>query len=147
MADGVQITEGSGATIAADEISSAKYQRIKAVHGADGVNDGDTSYANPFPVRQGQALTNEDLVTIAFGSVTGSFASCALSNVATSTTIMIWNDTDANMLFNFDNGASAELIVPARAARVVPVKAGASQLYIKYASAPTVGNVYLEVRK
>lgn len=147
MADYVQITEGSGASIAADEIVGVKFQRVKTVHGADGTNDGDTSYANPFPVRQGQVLTTEDLVTIAYGTLSSSFASCGLSNVATSTLIDIWNDTDANVLFNFDNGANAEFIVPARAARSVPVKAGATQLYTKYASAPTAGNVYFEVRK
>lgn len=147
MADYVQITEGSGASIAADEIVGVKFQRVKTVHGADGTNDGDTSYANPFPVRQGQCLTNEDLVTIAYGSVGSSFTACSLANIATSTTINIWNDTDANLYFNFDNGANPELIVPARAARLIPIKTGSSELYMKYASAPTTGNVYFEVRK
>lgn len=147
MADNVDITQGSGTTIAADEISGVKFQRIKLVHGANGVNDGDSEYANPFPVRQGQALTTEDMVTIAFGAVGSSFTTCGLSNVATSTVVSIWNDTDANLLFNFDNGANTEFIIPARAARSIQVKAGASQLYMKYQSAPTVGNVYFEVRK
>ena len=39
-----------------------KYQRVKLVHGADGVNDGDVSTANPFPVglrdTSGNALTS-----------------------------------------------------------------------------------------
>lgn len=50
MADNVAITPGSGDSIAADDISGAKYQRIKIIHGADGVNDGDVSSANPLPV-------------------------------------------------------------------------------------------------
>ncbi len=41
MADNVAITAGSGTTVGADEISSVKYQRVKLIQGADGVNDGD----------------------------------------------------------------------------------------------------------
>ena len=50
MADNVDITPGTGATVAADLISSALHQRIKITVGADGVNDGDVSSANPLPV-------------------------------------------------------------------------------------------------
>lgn len=50
MADGVQVTPGSGATVAADEISGQQYQRVKLTHGADGVNDGDVSRINGLPV-------------------------------------------------------------------------------------------------
>lgn len=56
MADNVSITEGSGTTIAADEISGAKYQRIKLVHGADGTNDGDVSSVNGLPTQVVAAL-------------------------------------------------------------------------------------------
>lgn len=51
MADNFTVTPGVGKTIAADEISTVYYQRIKLIHGADGVNDGDVSTANPFPIR------------------------------------------------------------------------------------------------
>ena len=51
MADNVTLNAGSGGdTIAADDISSAKYQRIKVIHGIDGTNDGDTAITNPLPV-------------------------------------------------------------------------------------------------
>lgn len=50
MADNVAITAGTGTDIAADEISSVKYQRVKVVLGADGVNDGDVASGNPLPV-------------------------------------------------------------------------------------------------
>lgn len=51
MADNVTLNAGSGGdTIAADEISGAKYQRIKLVHGPDGTNEGDVSTVNPLPV-------------------------------------------------------------------------------------------------
>ena len=50
MADNVDITQGSGTTIAADDIAGVKHQRVKVVIGADGVNDGDVSASNPIPV-------------------------------------------------------------------------------------------------
>jgi hypothetical protein len=51
MADNVGITPGSGATAASDDIGGVQYQRIKLVHGADGVNDGDVSSVNGLPVK------------------------------------------------------------------------------------------------
>lgn len=49
MADDIALPATSG-TVAADEISSVKYQRVKLIHGADGVNAGDVATTNPFPV-------------------------------------------------------------------------------------------------
>jgi len=52
MADNIQLNTGLGGDVlAADEISGAKYQRVKLIHGADGVNDGDAANTNPFPVK------------------------------------------------------------------------------------------------
>lgn len=50
MADNVNITPGTGATVAADDIGGALYQRVKVVIGADGVNNGDVSTSNKLPV-------------------------------------------------------------------------------------------------
>jgi hypothetical protein len=51
MADNTILNLGSGGdTIATDDISGVKYQRVKLIHGADGVNDGDVSETNPYPV-------------------------------------------------------------------------------------------------
>ena len=52
MADNttVPIPATTGDTIAADDIGGVKYQRIKMILGADGVNDGDVSSSNPVPI-------------------------------------------------------------------------------------------------
>ena len=50
MADNIGYTPGAGAIIAADDVGGALLQRIKVVVGADGVNDGDVSLANPMPI-------------------------------------------------------------------------------------------------
>lgn len=61
MADNVTLNSMSGGSIvAADDISSVFYQRVKVAHGADG-SATDTSSASPLPVRQAGAtatLTN-----------------------------------------------------------------------------------------
>jgi hypothetical protein len=52
MTDNVTLNPGSsGAIIGADNISDVMFQRVKIVTGNDGVNDGDTSTTNPFPVQ------------------------------------------------------------------------------------------------
>jgi hypothetical protein len=50
MADNVGYTPGSGASIAADDISGNLHQRVKITLGADGVSNGDLSSSNPLPI-------------------------------------------------------------------------------------------------
>lgn len=49
MADEV-LLPGTGEAVAADEIAGRKFQRMKLIHGDDGVNAGDVSLNNPLPV-------------------------------------------------------------------------------------------------
>jgi hypothetical protein len=52
MADNTQlpIPTTAGDVIASDEIGGVKFQRVKFILGANGVNDGPVSFANPLPV-------------------------------------------------------------------------------------------------
>ena len=51
MTDNTVLNAGSGGdTYGSDDIGGVKYQRVKLIQGADGTNDGDTSFTNPFPV-------------------------------------------------------------------------------------------------
>ena len=50
MADNVGYTPGSGATIAADDIGGVLYQRVKMIHGVDGVAH-ETADNNPLPIK------------------------------------------------------------------------------------------------
>lgn len=57
MADNTTLNVGTaGDVIATDDISGVKFQRIKLIHGADGVNAGDVSKANPLPVQAREAF-------------------------------------------------------------------------------------------
>ena len=60
MADNIDVTPGTGKTVAADEIAGALHQRVKITVGADGTNDGDVSSANPLPITDS---ANEALLT------------------------------------------------------------------------------------
>ena len=51
MADNVGWSEGSGKTLAADDVAGVMYPRTKIALGADGVSDGDVSASNPMPVQ------------------------------------------------------------------------------------------------
>jgi hypothetical protein len=63
MADNVTVTEGTGTTIAADEIAGVKHQRVKIQHGADG-SATDVSSASPLPISDaGGSLTVDGTVT------------------------------------------------------------------------------------
>ena len=64
MADNVGYTPGSGAIVAADDISGVLYQRIKPVVGVDGVAV-DVSSASPMPVSDITAEeTRQDMVLL-----------------------------------------------------------------------------------
>jgi hypothetical protein len=52
MVDNTILNLGVGGDIiATDDIGAVKFQRIKLIHGGDGVNAGDVATANPLPVR------------------------------------------------------------------------------------------------
>lgn len=60
MADNVTMNPGTGGdTAAADDIGGVKFQRVKMVLGADGVNDGDVSASNPLPVASSAAYAED----------------------------------------------------------------------------------------
>ena len=73
MADNVAITPGSGATAAADDIGGVLFQRVKVVHGADGVNNGDVAASNPLPVAgYGELVEAIEALRMAMQSLTRS---------------------------------------------------------------------------
>lgn len=75
MPDNV-VLPGTGESVATDNIGGNQFQRMKLTLGADGVNDGDVSSANPMPVSGTLAvtgpLTNTQLRATAV-PVSGSF--------------------------------------------------------------------------
>jgi len=58
MADN-DILPATGTNVATDDIGGVKFQRMKLIHGNDGVNDGDVSGDNPLPT---QATRTDNLL-------------------------------------------------------------------------------------
>jgi hypothetical protein len=76
MPDNIQVTAGTGTTIAADDISGVLHQRVKLTWGADGTAN-DASASSPLPVVQTGALPAG---SNALGSVSVTSGSVALSS-------------------------------------------------------------------
>lgn len=76
MPDNVGYTPGTGATIAADDLSGVLYQRVKISEGADG-SATDVSAANPMPVSVPGAVsaTIMSVTTAAVGTNYTAFSS------------------------------------------------------------------------
>ena len=76
MADNVGYTPGTGATVAADDISGVLYQRVKIAEGADG-SGTDVSASNPLPtsVPGAASATIISLTTAATGANYTAFSS------------------------------------------------------------------------
>jgi len=62
MVDNVQLPVPSttGQVVASDDVAGVQFQRVKFTLGADGVNDGDISFANPMPTDINAYFKSED---------------------------------------------------------------------------------------
>lgn len=90
MADNVTLDPGSGGdVIATDDIGGVEFQRIKLIHGVDGVNDGDVANTNPLPVREANAISTDNSTTTPLG-ISGNYTGTGedVSQCATVTVII-----------------------------------------------------------
>lgn len=90
MADNTLLNAGTGGdTIASDDIAGVKYQRNKLVHGADGVNAGDVSTANPFPIQtrdsSGNALSSLNVTGTTYAQLVVASGSNYINSTGNST--------------------------------------------------------------
>ena len=70
MADNVTLP-GTGQSVATDDIGGNQYQRVKLIKGTEGVNDGDISDANPWPVKDQDAVFLLNRLLVALSSPQG----------------------------------------------------------------------------
>jgi len=97
MADNVAITPGSGATAAADDIGGVLFQRIKVVHGADGVNDGDVAASNPLPVAgYGELIEAIEALRMTMHSLTRAGIGQVLPDGAGRLQVAAWSSNASN---------------------------------------------------
>ena len=70
---------GAGVAPATDDIGGVRFQRIKLIHGVDGVNDGDVSSTNPLPINYTKSAAVIDISTTPLG-IAGEYISAALDH-------------------------------------------------------------------
>jgi hypothetical protein len=96
MADNVTLP-GASEVIATDEIAGAQFQRIKLIHGANGINDGDVSTVNGLPVQGvGELMEAIEVLRLAVQSLTRSIG-LATVDVTGRTRMLAENPTAANL--------------------------------------------------
>lgn len=85
MADNTTLNSGTGGdVIATDDISGVKYQRVKIVLGADGINSGDVSSSNAMPVSDnGSSLTIDGSVSVSNFPATQPVSGTVTANAGT----------------------------------------------------------------
>lgn len=119
MADNVQITQGSGTTIAADEVTrnavSEKQQIVKIGLGAEGAHDvlvdsGEQTEANSVPVVAAASEAVYQKGQIAAASMTTSYQ-VILTPSSAAKAIEINNRTEKNVIVSFDGGATDHRLI------------------------------------
>ncbi len=101
----------------------------------------------------------DSLRTLAFGSISGTYAAVGTPLAVNGRMICFTNKTAGDMIFSTDNTNSAgQILVPAGSfklydltANLIPGKddsfvlAVGTQFYVKQVTAPTSGSVYIEI--
>jgi len=111
MADNVEITEGTGTNIAADEIGGVQYQRVKIAAGADG-SATDVSDAAPLPVDDaGGSLTVDNGGTFAtqVDAITADLPDTAAGDLAAINAAAAAIQTAVEILDNIVSGSEAQV--------------------------------------
>lgn len=109
MADNVNVTEGSGKTVASDDVSGAQYQRIKVDLGGDGVSSplvrGQQSSANSIP---SVLSTEQEALLSAMLPSTAAASAIAPSATTVAASSKVLKGSAGNLYgFNGVSGASA----------------------------------------
>lgn len=114
MADNVAITAGTGTAIAADDVSSVFYQRVKLDYGADGASAPATA-ATPLPVLPYSLPANTVMGSTAKIEGTNATAIIAAQGVDTKiylTTVIVTNsDASVGTLVTIQDGADTPVVL------------------------------------
>ena len=100
-------------------------------------------------------VTIDTLRSLAFGSISGSYAAVGTSFTHPVRLMCITNNTDADMLFSTD-GVNDMLFIPSQSFKLFDLATNrallgniwcfpvGTQIYVKQSTAPTSGSVYFE---
>ena len=101
----------TGDVVAADEIGGVKFQRMKLIHGNDGVNAGDVSLTNPYPVTltQGEVVEALEAMRMAVQSLNRSIGQ-SMPDVAGRLRVVVDSITGALTLANITTVATVTAV-------------------------------------
>lgn len=116
MADNILITPGAGATAAADDIGGVLFQRMKLIHGTDGVNAGDVSTVNGLPIQGTQSAVSSSAWTSATALNTAN--SISIVGMNTVTVVLIPTTTFTGGVLTFEVSPDGTNWVPIAMARI-----------------------------
>jgi hypothetical protein len=136
MADDVSLP-GAGRIVAGDEIGGAIHQRMKLVHGIDGVSDGDVANSNPLPTR---ARPYTALVSGQKTGITTGAVPLAASSTPCGVVILQAASTNTAALLVGDAGGQHLELLPRETYEVAIDNV--AKLYVKAASGTQVANFH-----
>ena len=136
MADNVRLNRGvNGELAASDNVDGVQYQRVKLTLGADGVNDGDVSAANPVPVSVADSANLDAFSRLRVSEPVGLFAVqntyelepflIESGNTGTGTTAPAHNADSRMVVFSASAGTGTEYV---QSFEYIPYQPGKSQL-------------------
>ena len=110
MADN-DILPATGTNVATDDIGGVKFQRMKLVHGDDGVNAGDVSLTNPYPVTltQGEVVEALEAMRMAVQSLNRAIGQ-SMPDVAGRLRVVVDSITGALTLANITTVATVTTV-------------------------------------
>lgn len=127
MADNVTLDSMSGGDVAAaDEISGVKYQRIKLIYGGDGVNSGDVSDTNPFPINIMEI--GGTAVTLGQKAMTASIPVVLASDQSVTLEVNLDESNDSVLVYGSDDGGTTKRVIKTAADGAVAVDIESSAL-------------------
>jgi hypothetical protein len=92
----------TGDIIATDDIAGIKYQRMKLIHGNDGINNGDVSSTNPLPVTQIKPTT-PTVTSVAASLISGTLIASNTNRKG----LIVCNNTDSKIYILFGTGTAS----------------------------------------
>lgn len=138
MADNFVTNPGAGgSTFAADDIGGVLIPRMKLIHGADGLNDGDVSAANPLPV----ILANE--AKASFRGRAQTFRTAGLAGTTGQRLFALHNATGSTKIVRINQLAIDFYSTVVKAVTVAPPIIRAH----RFTAVPTAGTALAKVAK
>lgn len=136
---------GATTTATGNGVVGAGVQRVSIA------SDNTAFSVNATPVSPTVVVASQVLVTKAFGFFTATFQAVGIITSGSAVSLSVWNDNDTAIYLSWDGGTTIHSIIPPKASVTYPFaqldRIQTTDIWSRYVTAPTVGDVYFEVIK